>query len=210
MTRDQRNLVTMQVRINHEKMLYYIRLKLSNVFVLLSIALFITPMKVINAFAKSTSPTKAMDAETVLNNMVDSYHKGNGDAKPSLRTFGTVLNACAYTDNGSKKEKAAAFKVARRCFKEIISGDIGQPNSITFSLFILSCIKLVPPGTKRDQLLSSVFDECCKRGLVDVKIILDIRRSSPLLRRKLLQSANLENGSIHINDIPAEWRSNIR
>ena len=163
----------------------------------------------INAFARSTSPTKAVDAEAILDNMIESYQRGNGDAKPSLRTFGTVLNACAFTE-GNQKEKAAAFKVARRCFKEALSGNHGQPSSLDFSLFILSCQNLVPAGTKRDQLIASVFDECCKRGLVSTRIIIDIRRSSPTLRKKLLQTANLENGIIQNNDIPMQWRSNLR
>lgn len=170
---------------------------------------FFDVIEVINAFAKSASPTKAVDAELILDNMIVSYKNGNGDAKPSLRTYGTVLNACAYSNRGSKQDKAAAFKISRRCFKEVISGNNGQPNSMIFSLFILSCLNLVPAGTKRDQLLASVFDECCKRGLVDTRVVLDIRRSSPTLRKQLLENTNLENGIIHINDIPQQWRSNL-
>ncbi len=159
----------------------------------------------INGFAKSNSPTKATDAEAILDSMIDSYRRGNTDAKPSDRTYGTVLNACAYTKGGTN---AAAFKVARRCFKEILSH--GQPNSITFSLFILSCINLVPAGTKRDQLIASVFEECCIRGLVDIKVVLEIRRASPKLRNQILQGVNLDNGVIKICDIPEQWRSNIK
>lgn len=165
---------------------------------------------VINAFAKSSSPTKSVDAEVILDNMIESYHRGNGDAKPSLRTYATLLNACAYTEGGNQKDNAAAFKVARRCFKEGLGGNNGQPNSIFFSLFLMSCLNLVPPGTKRDQLVASVFDECCKRGLVDTKIVLEIRRSSPSLRQQLLQGSNLENGTFQLNDIPMQWRSNVR
>ncbi len=164
----------------------------------------------ISALAKSTLPIKAVDAESILNTMIDSYHKGNGDAKPSPRTYGTILNACAYTDSDNKKDKAAAFKIARRCFKEIINGSNGQPNSMAFSLFLSACLKLVPPGTKRDQLIASVFDECCKQGMVDVGVINNIRRSSPHLRKQLLHNANLENGFIKINNIPKQWRSNLQ
>mmetsp|Transcript_18095 Transcript_18095/g.27119 ORF Transcript_18095/g.27119 Transcript_18095/m.27119 type:complete len:100 (+) Transcript_18095:1965-2264(+) len=82
-------------------------------------------------------------------------------------------------------------------------------SSMTFSLFILSCLKLVPPGTKRDQLVASVFDECCSRGLVDTKVIHEIRKFSPKLKNQILQGANLENGIVNTNDIPEHWRSNV-
>ena len=166
---------------------------------------------VINAFARCSSPTKAVDAEVILDTMIDSYNNGNREAKPNMRTYGTLLNACAYAHGGSNQENAATFKVARRCFKEALNGGkTDKPNSIVFSLFIISCLNLVPPGTKRDQLIVSVFDECCKRGLVDGRIVMDIRKSSPVLRRQLLESSNLMDGYVHINDIPVKWRSNIR
>ena len=150
--------------------------------------------------------------------MKESYQKGNKDIKPSIRSYSAVLNACAYTATTSQqttisnKDKATTFKIARRCFKEILSGHHGQPNSMSFSQFILSCLTLVGPGTKRDQLIASVFEECCKQGLVDIKIVLEIRRSSPVLRKQLLErggGANLVGGVIKMEDIPMEWRRNV-
>ncbi len=107
------------------------------------------------------------------------------------------------------KIKAQTFKIARQSFKEILSGNHGRPNSMAFSQFIASCRNLVGAGTKRDQLIQSVFEECCQRGLVDVKIILEIRRSSPLLRRQLLDDVNLADGIIELDDIPYQWRCNV-
>jgi hypothetical protein len=80
--------------------------------------------------------------------MIDSYHKGNGDAKPSPQTYGTVLNACAYADNDNEKDKVAAFKTARQCFKEIINRSNGQPNSMAFLLFPYSMFEACTPWNK--------------------------------------------------------------
>ena len=167
--------------------------------------------KVLEAFAKSSSPNKAIDAEKVLDKMIESYNNGNRSAKPTLRTYSIVLNACAYS-NASNQDKAATFKLARRCFKEILNGKLGQhPDSLNFSLFMMTCQNLVPPGTKRDQLLASVFDECCKRGLVDVNVVVNIKSLSPTLKKQLLQGTNLEYGHfIQIEDIPYQWRVNVR
>jgi hypothetical protein len=75
---------------------------------------------------------------------------------------------------------------------------------------LTACLKLVPPGTKHDQLIASVSDECCKQGMVDVRIINNICRSSPHLQKQLLHNAYLENGLININNLPKQWRSNLQ
>ncbi len=145
--------------------------------------------------------------------MIEDYRQGNHNSKPTIRSYSGVLNACAFTpmDKSTNQEKTAAFKIARECFKEILSDSRDErPNSMAFSQFIASCLNLVAAGTKRDQLVASVFEECCRQGLVDIKIILEIRRSSPMLKNHLLESVGLADGIIRMEDIPREWRCNIR
>ena len=174
----------------------------------------------IYAFARSSLPTKAIEAQAILAKMLEAHRIGNRDAKPSIRSYSGILNACAYTliDSSStqsistaemNKIKSQTFKIARQSFKEILSGNHGRPNSMAFSQFIASCRNLVKPGTKRDKLMKSVFQECCQQGLVDERIILEIRRSSPVLRRFLLEDVNLADGIIELQDIPYEWRYNV-
>jgi hypothetical protein len=163
---------------------------------------------VINAIAKSESPSKAEEAEAILHRMRKAYAEGNLDAKPNTRTLSTILNACAYTD-GNEREKMAAFKVSRRVFKEVLGGDSGNPNQIVFATF-LKCCTLVPAGSKRDELVESIFHDCCKRGFVDLKVIVNLRRLlSPTTLQKLLEGTVLARGMVRIEDIPSEWTVNL-
>ena len=165
-------------------------------------------VSVINAIAKSESSTKAAEAEAILYRMRNAFDDGNHDAKPNTRTLSTILNACAYS-NGSESDKISAFKVARRIFKEILSGDSGNPNQIVFATF-LKCCSLIPPGVKRDQLVQSIFTDCRERSLVDVKVIISLRRllSSDVLQ-SLLGEPVLARGMVEIGDIPSGWRNNL-
>ena len=73
-------------------------------------------MKVINAFAKNDSPSKAVEAESILHSMINSYNNGNLQAKPSVITYSAIMNACAYT-KGSKVDRREAFRIAQSCLK---------------------------------------------------------------------------------------------
>mmetsp|Transcript_12093 Transcript_12093/g.22628 ORF Transcript_12093/g.22628 Transcript_12093/m.22628 type:complete len:186 (-) Transcript_12093:1898-2455(-) len=162
---------------------------------------------VINAIAKSNSSNKAEEAEAVLQRMRRSFENGNHDAKPNSRTLSTVLNACAYT-NGDENDRRAAFNISRRIMKEIINEH--DLNQIIFATF-LKCCALIPPSAVRSSLAVSMFNECRRRGMVDVKVILGIRRclsSNELL--ELFRATSLASGTVSIEDIPYEWRSAVQ
>lgn len=163
---------------------------------------------VINAIAKSNSSTKAVEAQRILNRMLEAYQAGNTEAKPNILTYSIVLNACAFTD-GPNTDKMAAFKIARKCFKEILGNHV--PSEIIFATFLRACNKLIPPGQKRDQLIQSVFKECCQHGLVSVKVIINLRMalSRPVLNQ-ILHGTNLVDGMINLRDIPYDWRKKLQ
>lgn len=184
---------------------------------------------VINAFAKSSFPSKAVEAESILHMMLDSYNNGNQQAKPSVITYSAIMNACAYTQ-GDREDRRAAFRIAQSCFKQIVrdgndddrcnNNNNNGPNNIVFRTFFIACANLVPPGERRDELVRFVFDECCRRGMLDVKIMVNLRRSfSYDLLSSLCSNANsssrisnsdhLARGRIELEDLPPEWRSNI-
>jgi len=69
----------------------------------------------------------------------------------------------------------------------------------------------MPPGPKRDQLVGSVFQECCRHGLVDIKVILNMRRSaSSRALNELLKGTKLSSGMIEFGDIPQGWQNNLK
>jgi hypothetical protein len=138
--------------------------------------------------------------------MRNSFQNGNNDAKPNLRTLSTILNACAYT-NGDESVRLTAFNISRRVFREILSSD--DVNQIIFATF-LKCCALIPPSAQRDSLVESTFQECRQRGMVDVKVILGLRRClSPQKLKEALDGTSLSSGIISIEDIPPEWRRKL-
>jgi hypothetical protein len=139
--------------------------------------------------------------------MRHSFENGNHDAKPNSMTLSTVLNACAYT-NGDEHDRKTAFNISRRIFKEIIKEH--ELNQIIFATF-LKCCALIPPSAARSSLAVSIFNECRHKGMVDVKVILSLRRClsrTDLLG--LLRGTRLESGTISLQDIPQEWRFSVQ
>ncbi len=140
--------------------------------------------------------------------MRESYENGNKDAKPGITTFSTIINACAYTKEADKER---AFKIARAALKESLGETYGQPNNIVFSTFLAACNNLMKPGEFRDKLVTSVFDESRRRGMVDTNTILQLKRViSPHTLGEVLKETKLTRGDLQLNDIPHEWRSNVR
>ena len=163
---------------------------------------------VINTIAKGSSPAKAVDAMKILDRMIEANEAGNREAAPNVLTYSTILNACAHT-NGTNADAQAAFKIARNTMKEILSNH--EPNEIIFATFLQACHRLVPPGERRDQLISSVFRECCQYSMVNVKVILSLRAAlSPKKLEQTLEGTGLADGLISFKDIPYKWRKRVR
>ena len=160
----------------------------------------------INAFAKSSRADKAVQSELILNRMLDDYRSGrNRQTKPSALTYSTILNACAYT-RGSARDRAEAFRIARACFRDVLS--LKETNGVEFAMFLLACARLSTPGAERDALVRSVFEECCRRGLVNQLVLRNVRNAaSPRLQRELLGRPARD---IAYGDLPEEWTSNVQ
>ncbi len=151
---------------------------------------------------------KAVLAESILKRMFESYENGNKDAKPGITTFSTIINACAYT---KETDKDRVFKIARAAFKESLGETFGEPNNIVFATFLTACNNLMKPGEYRDKLVCSVFEESRRRGMVDTNTILQLRRvASRQILGEVLKGTKLTSGDLYLNDIPHEWRSNVR
>jgi len=160
----------------------------------------------INAIAKSSSPTKAKEAETILNRLLSSK-----SVKPSINTYSTIMNACAYTkiEHGKANNPIAveAFDISKRCFRQVLHHHSNEMNSVVFNTFLQSCNNLLVPGKNRDELVSSVFKECCQSGLVNIQILVNLRKTlSQSALEDVLEGTTLATGNIQLDDIPWEWR----
>eukprot|EP00554_Chaetoceros_debilis_P007409 CAMPEP_0194072582 /NCGR_PEP_ID=MMETSP0149-20130528/290_1 /TAXON_ID=122233 /ORGANISM="Chaetoceros debilis, Strain MM31A-1" /LENGTH=1273 /DNA_ID=CAMNT_0038752479 /DNA_START=363 /DNA_END=4187 /DNA_ORIENTATION=+ len=164
---------------------------------------------VINAIAKSSSKDKAFLAKSMLDRMKKSHENGNEDAKPDMRTYSTILNACAFTFIEDQAEKEEVLQIARQALKEILNGS--DAPAFVFASFLLACSRLMGAGTKRDGVAQVLFNECRRRGVVDVKVILNLRKmASPECLRQILKGSRVPVGNIVLDDIPQEWRSNVK
>jgi len=63
-------------------------------------SLYILHLKVINLFAKSDFPSKAVESESILQLILDSYHSENLQEKLDVITYLSVMSACAYAKGG--------------------------------------------------------------------------------------------------------------
>lgn len=163
----------------------------------------------INTIAKSSSPTKAREAQKVLHRLL-----ANPTVTPSANTYSTVMNACAYTkiDQGNKTDQmiaSEAFAISKECFRRILQNHADEINSVVFNTFLQCCRNLLLPGKHRDELVCSVFEECHKRGYVNIQSVVNLRKSlSPSVLKHVLFGSTLENGTIEWKDIPESWRRN--
>ncbi len=123
----------------------------------------------INAIAKSRTSDKAEAAAALLHRM-KLQHKEHGfsDLMPTAITYSSVLNACAYTVCKDDAEKANAFRIARETFRDLLSGH--EPTSTCYVNFLSACIRLLPPGSKRDEMVVAVFRDCRQRGHVNERV----------------------------------------
>jgi ribosomal protein S14 len=151
----------------------------------------------INAIAKSSRATKAVDAYALLKRMRQAYADGNKSAMPTVTSFASVINACAHTQ-GSQEHKAEAFQIARMAFREILLGEdptgknkYGELSVIVFMNFLAACGKLLPQGEGRNKIASAAFRECADRGLVvhNAKVVRSFQSavSRPVYRKVMEQ-----------------------
>lgn len=129
-----------------------------------------------NAVAKSSMPDKAEKCYELLHRMIRSYNEGNESARPSVTSFSTVINACAYT-TGTPEQQKEAFRIARTTFAEFLESEYGEPNVVTFVNFMMACSNLLPEGPIRDYVMGATFRECMQCDLLNGKVVSILRRS---------------------------------
>jgi pentatricopeptide repeat protein len=138
---------------------------------------------------------KAIRANRIL-------QKYNGAESPVLKYL--VLQACASTE-GNSEEKFAAFQVALGILKELRSSSEHGIDSSTTGMFIKSCSKLMPVGSKRDEIVKKVFRECCEQGLVNDYVL----NQFELATSEGVQLEILGGFSVDGASIPDSWSRSV-
>lgn len=173
------------------------------------------PNIVIKAIARSKDPDAVKKAEQVIVELENDYRSGKSDLRPDVTTASSVINAAAYY-SGGPEGRSEAWETAIRTFHKIEQWGNSRPNNITYGTLLKAIANLLPYSDDREELVRSLFDQCCDEGNVDGFVLAQLRHASPQLYRDLVDEpcglggpdSGSSVGSV-LRNIPSEWSANV-
>ena len=164
---------------------------------------------VINAISKSKHESKGQKALRILRRMEQLYLAGNMEARPNEITYTAVINSCAFPSVLDSRTRRKALDTALFTLKELQASRYGQPNQVTYGTFIKACANLLHDDEEmRRSIIQRVFRQCCKDGQLGAMVLNYTPRN--LQQELLADYVQQPNGRVSIQDLPAEWRRNVR
>jgi pentatricopeptide repeat protein len=145
---------------------------------------------------RSKDPKKAVRAKRI-------FGKYTGPLL-SNRLHYHLLMSCAFTD-GDSEVKFDAFQTALGVMKELRSSSELEIDSAITGMFIKACNNLMPEGSKRDDLVKKIFQDCCRQGLVNEFVLGEFGKAAS----ESLQLEILGGYSVDDISIPKSWSDNI-
>jgi len=174
---------------------------------------------VLNAWAKSKVPDKAVRAERVLEKLLE-YHSPKQTSRTKHRKqpfrlnqvpFNTVINACAFLGVGTTLEQQrTALQVAVRTFKRMRDEFRVPPDDVSYGNMLKCVANLIDYESAlhaRSEMALQLFQQCCQDGLVSELVWKEVCRAVPigLLREKLPYRIKRDS---KVGDLPEAWRAN--
>jgi hypothetical protein len=170
----------------------------------------ITYTTVMTTHARSNKKDKAQNAANILHRMIESYDNGNKLAKPTAFAFNACLNACAYTND--PKRKVNAFLTLVRTL--MLFQKYTKLDHISYGTLLRAFCNLLPQHEeeRKNQIIASVFKQCCKEGQVGHMVLQQMRfatAASPELYRSLI-GRDINDDEIDLSSLPERWSRNVR
>mmetsp|Transcript_36613 Transcript_36613/g.56024 ORF Transcript_36613/g.56024 Transcript_36613/m.56024 type:complete len:785 (+) Transcript_36613:3-2357(+) len=152
---------------------------------------------VMSAWAWSRSHDAPLRTESILERMMDANKAGNIHIIPSSSDFNTVISCCAYvkqlSSNGLETKSDAEtallgvtergegdpLRVAFSTLDALGEFPHSSANSTTFATLIKACAAHLPPGAERNLWVQELFQTCSDLGLVDQRVLSQLRRAVP-------------------------------
>lgn len=176
---------------------------------------------VIHSWARSAERNRARHAYQLLNVMTRRFHDAKTEyqmnstkrnksryklLKPNVKTFTSVLNACARPVSPSEKDDA--FEIAKLAMAELSLGTYGKPNFLSFAAYLSVCATTLEVGPQRDAETEKTFRDCIKDGQVG-QIVLEklYAAATPELLEELIGEYRDEKGNINI---PRHWNRSTK
>ena len=168
------------------------------------------------------------DASSSSSSSASAKASSSGKIIPSKSTYLNLLNGCASTSkvtSVSPEDKLAAFQIAVQTFNELRSSsstsggsrsgddddedvvveDFPSLTSSHIAMFLRSCASLLPPSKKRDAVVEKVFMQCCKEGLLNQFVTIELQGAASQELQLKMFGGFLEDGV----KLPDEWSRNI-
>ena len=169
----------------------------------------------IRAMTKSRVPNLSQKAYTILQKMEHLFQQGSYNSiMPTVFTYNAVLLACAesasLTHNDSELHHREALRTAVTVFNQLRQGTtVGLCDLDNVSCGnMLRCSNLLPADLQKDEFITSIFQLCCERGLVNYFILRDLFLvASDELVEKLLGSSLPLNDTL-LENLPSSWQRN--
>jgi hypothetical protein len=161
----------------------------------------------ITAFGRSDCPDKAEKSFQILERMLRATEKGNMAATPTTHSYNAVLNACAFV-RGAEKTRLEAFEIAMKTYDML--KEKGMPDHTTYGTLLRICATLVPAAdTKREALVSEIFEKACETGNCGRLVITQLRFAST--QDQFVRLTGREShDQINFKDFPKSWNRNVR
>lgn len=161
---------------------------------------------VVGIVARSKDPQKATRAKRII----DRFRKtSSAPATPvALRSmYQSLLGACAYpTKDATAQDKLNAFAIALQAYNELRNDTSTiELDSSMAGVFLMACRTLLPEGSKRDEVVQKVFDDCCHRGIVDDYILNELDGLTTGATQLQWLGGFIEDGV----RVKQEWRRNV-
>ena len=178
----------------------------------------------INAISKSQREGKAEKALRVLRRMDRLYRAGYKYARPNEMTYTSVLNSCAFTFVENDLSKRKALDVAIFTLEELQESHYGNPNHITYGMFLKACSNLMSNDDERwRRVVEPVVEQCRRDGCVGELVLKQLQDAAPdhlyqsLIAEVYVRDGNIDDkmwkGKMNVvkfSDLPEEWRCNVR
>ena len=169
-----------------------------------------------NALAQSTLPDKVAKSMKLLKAIAeDDNNTSEGKssaAKPTVDCFHAMIKVCSSVKKVSADEKNLALRMAIKTVKMLkeCKSEECKPNAETYKLLIDACGKLIPKGLEQQKALETIFNNCCRDGLVDDRVLRQFKKTAPF---DLYQGTILLNAQTSTDGdgmiLPEEWTRNI-
>jgi Pentatricopeptide repeat domain len=168
---------------------------------------------VLNVLAKSQEPDKAIRAQALLQTMLRVYVESSNPAlRPTPIPFNIVLNAAAFSKQGTEEQQRQALQCAVQTFS-LMKAEGVPPDEVSYGNLLKTFANLVPPGPTRSAMALNVFTRCVAEGKVGELAWNEARRAVPATELSKVvreHSRGRASGKAQWRDLPREWRQRVQ